>query len=186
MFWCPRNSARTECESGQVLAEAVVVMLLLVVLLAAVQISGSRQFQWARQWLAAQVAADAVALEHMHLPSGALARDASRSDWHQGAMREFDVGHSQWKTVTTQGKYAQVAWRLAGAGQASSDKAVTARIEQAPQLWRKTEFASKVVVHPLMPTIKAVELPWDDRGSATDWLRKWEGSTPPTYLTRVP
>lgn len=186
MSWCPDQSSRTRYESGQVLAEAVVVMLLLVVMLTAVHISGSRQFQWARQWLAAQIAADAVALDHAHLPKGARAWQGSRNRWHRSVMQEFQIGSSHWQAVSTEGKFAQVAWRLSGAGQASSDEMVTRRIEQATRIWRNPELASKVVVDALMPTIKAVEMPWDDRGSATQWLQQWQGSTPPAYLSRVP
>lgn len=172
----------TSKQSGQVLAEAVVVLLLLVVLLVAIDISGRWQYRWLTQWLVAQNAADAVALDHRDLPPGASVTTAHVSRWHSQVMREFSVGHPQWHRINGEGRFAQVAWRLVGAGQASLDKTVSDRIERAPQLWRKSEFASKAVVHVLLPTITAVEAPWESRGSPTEWLRQWQGSTPEAYL----
>lgn len=169
-------------QSGQVLAEAVVVMLLLVVLLLAIHLSGRWQFQWAKQWLRAQVAADAVALDHAISAKDLLVRQADVSQWHQAVMREFAIGELSWQTVTSQGRLSQTAWRLAGAGQASLDQAVVERLEGAPRLWRRTELASKAIVYSLLPTIRAVEAPWEGRGSETEWLRRWQGSTPARYL----
>lgn len=171
---------RLQC--GQVLAEAVVVVLLLAVLLGAVHLSGHWQYQWLNQWLAAQTAAQAAALDHAHLPGQANAKGADVSRWHKSAMHEFSVADSGWMSVSTDGKYAQTAWRLSGAGQVSLDQTVTDRIKAAPWLWRKTELASKAVVYSLMPTIAAVEMPWESRGTATDWLEAWQGSTPEAYL----
>lgn len=182
MFRFNKDKYPKGCQSGQVLAEAVVVLLFLVVLVGAVQLSGRWQYQWLRQWLAAQYAADAVALDHQQLPGQANVHRADLNRWRSAVMREYSIGQASWQKITTDGQFAQSAWRLSGAGQASLDSTVTERIEQAPMLWRRTEIASKAVVYALMPTIKAVEAPWDDRGPATRWLRQWEGSTPPDYL----
>lgn len=175
----PRDGRR---QCGQVLAEAVVVMLLLVVLLGAVHLSACWQYQWVRQWLAAQTAAQAFALDHARLPGPAIARHADDGRWHKSAMREFSVADSGWMSVSTGGKFAQTAWRLSGTGHASLDQTVTDRIEAAPWLWRKPGLASKAVVYALMPTIAAVEAPWESRGTATVWLENWQGSTPEAYL----
>lgn len=182
MFWCVRQVTDPISQRGQVLAEAVVVLGLLVGLVVAVHLSGRLQYQWLKQWLAVQIAGDAVALDHARLPSQASVRGEDINRWHKSAMGEFAVGESNWRRITTKGRFAQTAWRLAGDGNASLDKTVTARIEAAPSLWRKTELTSKAVVHALLPTIKAVEAPWDSRGSETDWLGKWEGHTPRAYL----
>ena len=182
----PRRERRPMCrQSGQVLAEAVVVMLLLVVLLGAVHLTGRWQFQWATQWLRAQIAADAVALDHAQPPTGSEVRLADHSRWRNWVMRDYAVGQPKWQSISTPGRFAQTAWRLSAAGQASLDRTVTARMKAAPILWRGTELASKAVVHTLMPTIKAVEAPWDDRGSALQWLDQWQGSTPSHYLNRT-
>ena len=186
MCQCSSASLSMRQASGQVLAEAVVVMLLLVVLLGAVHVSGLWQYQWLKQWLAAQTAAQAAALEHARLPSQAQAKRADTSRWHKSAMREFNVAQPNWKAVTTSGRFAQTAWRLSGAGQASLDQTVTDRIKSAPWLWRKTELASKAMVYSLMPTIAAVEMPWEDRGSATEWFANWQGTTPSDYLRVAP
>ena len=177
-----KGESHASQQQGQVLAEAVVVMLLLVVLLVAVSSSGRWQFQWLKQWLMAQTAADAIALGHEGLPGQVSVNRTDIIPWQKSAMREFSVGDPRWHQLTTKGRFAQSAWRLKGSGYASVDKTVTERIEQAPRLWRKSALASKPVIYALLPTIKAVEAPWEDRGSSTDWLRRWQGSTPEAYL----
>lgn len=185
MYWLHRDAVGRLRQEGQVLAEAVVVMLMLVLLVGAVHVSGRLQFQWAKQWLDAQISADAVALEHATLPADVSVGTGQRSHWRNWVMRDFAIGEPHWQSVSTDGRFGQTAWRLSGAGQTSLDASVSARIKNAPRLWRRTELASKAVVYALMPTIKAVEAPWEDRGPATQWLDLWQGSTPPQYLRSV-
>ncbi|MCD8516366.1 MAG: hypothetical protein LRY56_12440 [Burkholderiaceae bacterium] len=179
---CCDRKANANRQSGQVLAEAVVVMLLLVVLLLVIHLSGRWQFQWANQWLRAQIAGDAVALDHAITDDDLWVRRADATQWHNSTMREFSIGEPNWQAITSRGRFSQTAWRLAGAGQASFDRTVVERIERAPHLWRRTELASKAIIYALLPTIRAVEAPWEARGSETQWLERWQGTTPEAYL----
>lgn len=168
--------------SGQVLAEALVVMLALIVLLFGVHWSGRWQYQWLGQWQVAQTGADAAAAGHRFLPDKVRQfrqdRDASRS-W---VMDQYHIGEKNWYRFESSGRFAQEAWRPLGAGYASSDLAVERRLIRAPRLWRNQASRSMRVVAPLLPTIKAVEMPWNRAGDPTDWLSRWRGSTPAAYL----
>lgn len=169
-------------QRGQVLAEAVVVMLLLVILIGALHQIGRWQHQWATNWLSTQVMATAWSLDH---DVGDTAFTVDRSDrhaWHNWVMADYGLGKPNWYHLRQPGRFSKSAWRLSNAGQASLDRAVTAHIEQAPRLWARQALASKTVVRTLMPSIKSVDSPWRDRGSATDWLGQWQGSTPAAYL----
>lgn len=169
-------------QSGQVLAEAVVVMLLLVVLVGAIHLVGRWQYQWTQQWLETQSAANAAAHGHAVMPGSATKQDGFRDMWRSLAMREFSIGQANWVKVSTAEPYGLDAWRLVGFGQASTDREVVARIGKAPRLWRLTATPSQIVANSLLPTLKAVDMPWRRRGDATEWLKVWQGSTPDVYL----
>ena len=169
-------------QRGQVLAEAVVVMLLLVVLIGALHQTARWQFQWSSRWLKTQAAATAVALEHTQLPGKVSVQSKDPHSWYDWVMRDFRLGQARWYEIQIPGRFAKPAWRMAGAGQASVDRAVIARISQAKQLWGLKAAQSQAVVSTLMPSISAVEMPWASRGSATQWLSQWQGSTPSAYL----
>ena len=173
-------------QRGQVLAEAVVVMLLLIVLIGALHQTGRWQFQWSNQWLQTQVAATAVALDHGQLPTKGTVQSADMHAWYDWVMRDFRLGQARWQQIQLPGRFAKPAWRIAGSGQASLDRAVTARIAQAKRLWGVKAASSQAVARTLMPSITAVEKPWDGRGSATQWLTQWQGSTPSVYLGSRP
>ncbi len=185
MFWHDKERCSCEAQKGQVLAEAIVVALMLMVLLGAVHWSSRWQFQWSQQWLGAQAAADAVALGHQSQSIRAKAQMADASQWPNWVLQEYAVGHGRWVAVSTSGRFAQTAWRLSGPGQASHDAEVTDRIERAAVLWHSADVASKAVIASLMPSIQAVEAPWKDRGTTTNWLRLWQGSIPERYLGKV-
>ena len=176
---CPNNRTR---QRGQVLAEAVVVMLLLVILMGALHQAGRWQHQWAANWLHTQVMATAWSLDHQVHRPGLELGPADQHAWQDWVMADYGIGEPNWFRLRQQDRFSKAAWRLAGAGQASLDRDVTAHIDQAPRLWARQALASKTVVRTLMPSIKAVELPWRDRGSATDWLGQWQGSAPAAYL----
>ena len=168
--------------SGQVLAEAVVVMLVLIALLLGVHWSGRWQYEWQRQWQIVQTGADAAAADHQALPDSVRQSqhdpDASRS-W---VMDQYRIGENAWFRFESNGQFAQQAWRPLGAGYASADLAVERRLASAPKLWREPATHSLRAVSPLLPTILAVEMPWNRAGDPTDWLTRWRGSTPSAYL----
>ena len=182
MFWRIKNHKSRSDEKGQVLAEAVVVMLLLAVLIGALHQTGRWQFDWSEQWLRTQVAATGVALDHANVSNEITVSAAQTHAWHDVVMRDFKLGQSRWQQIRVNGRFAKSAWRVSGAGQASLDRDVTARISQAHKLWARHALASQTVARTLLPSISAVEMPWADRGSATDWLSQWQGSTPESYV----
>ena len=182
MFWRIRKQRLRTREQGQVLAEAVVVMLLLVVLIGALHQTGRWQFDWSNQWLKTQVAATGVALDHANFSNEITVSAAQTHAWHDAVMRDFKLGQSRWQQIRVNGRFAKPAWRMAGTGQASLDRDVTARIGQAHKFWARHALASQTVARTLLPSISAVEMPWHGRGSATDWLSQWQGSTPESYV----
>jgi hypothetical protein len=184
MFCYSSKSLGPDVEQGQVLAEAVVVMVALMVLLGAIHFSGRWQYQWMHHWLTAQVDGDALALDHQGLPGNLSTPNVLPDQWHGTAQREFRIGDSHWHVVNTEGRFSQNAWRLKAAGQASTDLEVVERIGEANALWQRTALSSQAVATPLMPALKAIEGPWRDRGPALQWLGRWQGSTPGLYLDK--
>jgi hypothetical protein len=174
-------ASRTQ-QSGQVLAEAVVVMLLLVALIWALHQTGRWQYQWSSDWLKTQVMATGWSLDHDVRVKGMQSRAADRQVWRDWVMADFGIGHAHWQTLRLSGRFSKTAWRVAGAGQASQDAQVNARIQHAPRLWLRQALVSQTTARTLLPSITAVDMPWRDRGSATNWLGQWQGSTPEAYL----
>lgn len=184
---CRKSFRQTRAtERGQVLAECVVVCLLLVTLGLAIHYSSRSQHQWLTQWLDAQVAATAAAHSHQVLPAPTRRINAPPDRWRSQVMSEYDIGHNRWLAVQTHGTFAQTGWRLAGAGQASRYDEVMQRIDAAPTLWRKTALQSKSVIRALLPTLRAIDAPWADRGSPTEWLKQWQFSLPEVYRKPIP
>ncbi len=173
-------------QRGQVLAESVVVCLLLVTLGLAIHYSARTQHQWLAQWLGAQVAATAAAHSHQVLPVQASRTNGPPDRWRSQVMSQYGIGHNRWLAVQTHGTFAQTGWRLVGAGQASRYDEVVQRIDAAPTLWRKTALHSKSVIRALLPTLRAIEAPWADRGSPTVWLENWQFSLPEAYRKSTP
>lgn len=173
---------RTINLSGQVLAEAVVVMLALIVLLFGVHWSGRWQYEWLRQWQVTQTGADAAAADHQVLPDSVRQSQHDQEFSRSSVMSEYRIGEKNWYRFESNGRFAQVAWRPLGSGYASSDLVVERRLAAAPRLWRNQAARSLKAVAPILPTITAVEMPWNRAGDPTDWLSQWRGSTPPGYL----
>lgn len=173
-------------QSAQVLAEAVVVSMVLVILLLAVHGVGRMQYQWTKQWLAAQVAADAAVADHLHIPDAVTPHRGAIDRLRQSVMTDYGIGQSHWARFDGQGQFAQQAWRVLGSGHASADSQVRQRIEQAQLHWQSAAFASQTAARPLWLAIQAVDAPWAKRGEPLQWLRQWQGSTPEIYLETAP
>ena len=168
--------------SGQVLAEAVVVLPVLVLLVLAIHVSSNQQYMWLQQWLTVQTSADAASAQHI-TPAPGVSQIAGALDRFRGkTMRDFQLGAQQWQRFQGQGQYAQVAWRLLGTGYASSDAAVVDQIRSAKASWQRASTASHASISPLLPSLNAIDAPWQRSGSPTDWLNHWRGSVPKQYL----
>lgn len=186
MWLHPKRHVSRSTQRGQVLAEAVVVMLMLIILIWALHQSGRWQYAWSTDWLKTQVTATAWSLDHVVSGKDLSISPAERDVWRNWVMADFGLGQVHWHTLNRSGRFAKKAWRLGGVGQASEDQAVTAKIRSAPRLWLKQALVSQTTAGALLPSIKAVDMPWRDRGSATDWLGQWQGSTPSAYLGEQP
>jgi hypothetical protein len=186
MYWRLEDRSSMQRQSGQVLAESVVASLLLVILLVAIHQVGRWQYRWTEQWLVTQSAGTAAAHGHPDLNEAVTRQSAAADSWRFWPLAEYEIGEQRWVKLSSTDSYQLHAWRLVGAGQASHDEQVTARLRNAPRLWRQTASSSQAVANTLLPTLKAVEFPWSRRGDATQWLQRWEGSVPGEYLQSTP
>jgi hypothetical protein len=173
---------RASNQSGQVLAEAVIVLLLLIVMLASIHLTGRLQFQWLQGFMAVQKSATAIGLGHetgvAPVNKGAGQIDRTRSS----VERAYRLGDESWVRAQHRGRFTHEAWRLVGFGQASTDQAVVDRISQAPGYWRETHLRSQASLASLSPALRAVDAPWGRTGAFDQWLNGWKGNTPNHYL----
>jgi len=169
-------------QSGQVLAEAVIVLLLFIVMLASIHLTGRLQFQWLQGFMATQKSATAISLGH---ETGAVPfkKRSGQVDRTRSAVeRAYRLGDESWLQAQHRGRFTHEAWRLVGFGQASTDQAVVDRISQAPGYWRETHMRSQASLASLSPTLRAVDAPWGRTGAFDQWLNGWKGNTPNHYL----
>jgi hypothetical protein len=176
-------------QQGNVMVEALLVFALLAGILTAIHLTGRWQFEWLGYQLITQTQATALSLDHNR---SSLSWDpqwpdlsANEHDLDQTrrlAEKEFLLGANQWLLLQHHARFKQHAWRLVGTGQASTDADVTSRLASAPTLWMQTNDASQRVVTRVQPSLEAIEAALRPRGSMTDWLGAWQGSTPADYL----
>lgn len=178
------------CQQGNVMGEALLVFGALTCILTSIHQTGRWQFEWLGQQLSTQTQATALSLDHNRssLRRDAPWRDLSASEQdldrtRRLAEKEFLLGQNQWLFLQRHARFKQHAWRLVGTGQASTDANVTSRLASASTLWMQTDAASHRVVTRVQPSLEAIEAALRSRGSMTDWLGKWQGSTPADYLT---
>jgi hypothetical protein len=167
-------------QSGQVVFEMLVVLLLLTVLIGA-QLSTARdQFRWVKSFLGIQVHGQSLMLGHAKTGSqAAVARSSSDSDTSiNSVMRQYQIGQDRWWRVNDSSHPRLEAWRLLGAGQASSDREITQRLSKAPGFWSYQSARSQTVIRRYRPTLETIDAPWRARGSMSEWLLHWEGRTP--------
>ena len=173
---------RRSNQSGQVLAEALIVLLVLIVMVTSIHLTGRLQFQWLQGFMATQKSATAIGLGH---EAGAVAikKISGQVDRTRGAVeRSYRLGDESWLQAQHRGRFTHEAWRLVGFGQASTDQAVVNRISQAPGYWRETHLKSQASLVSLSPALRAVDAPWGRTGSFDQWLNGWKGNTPSHYL----
>jgi hypothetical protein len=167
-------------QSGQVVLEMLVVVLLLTVLIGA-QLSTARdQFQWLVSFLGIQVHGQSLMLGHAKTGSHAIvARPSNDSDTSiNSVMREYQIGQDRWWRVKASSHPRLEAWRMTGTGQASRDREVTQRLSSAPSFWSSQSGRSQTVIRRYRPTLETIDAPWRARGSMSEWLLHWEGRTP--------
>lgn len=177
-------------QKGNVLSESVLVFGVLTVILTAIHVTGRWQFQWLGNQLDTQTRATALSLNHnrsslMWDPQwrGLSASEQDLDRTRRLAENEFHLADNHWLLLQHHARFKQHAWRLVGTGHASTDASVTSRIASAPKLWMQTNTASQRVVSRIQPSLEAIEAALRPRGSMTDWLGTWQGSTPADYLT---
>lgn len=171
-------------ESGQVLAEAVIVLLLLGGFVWAVHALGEAQVQWQAGWLAVQRRATAVSLGHQRIGQGQVFLSGPIDRSRGLAVQSFKLGQTRWLEVRSNRMKAHLAWRLVGTGQAATDADVVRRIEVAPTVWRDVAVRSQGIVARVAPTLVSVDAPWGRTAQLGRWLRGWQGSVPSSYLRR--
>lgn len=176
-------------QQGNVMGEAMLVFGVLTGILTAIHVTGRWQFQWLGYQLNTQTQATALSLDHNRtsLSWDDQWRDLTASEQDLDLTRgltekEFLLGQNHWLLLEHHARFKQHAWRLVGTGQASTDADVTRRLASAPKLWMQTNAASQRVVTRIQPSLEAIEAALRSRGSMTDWLGAWQGSTPADYL----
>jgi len=169
-------------QSGQVLAEAVIVLLLLVCMLASIHLSGRLQYQWLQGFMGVQKSATALGLGHDSAPVSIEKKAGQRDRTRTSVQRAYRLGDEAWLHAHGRPRFSHDAWRLVGFGEASSDQAVVDRINQAPGYWRETHLSSQAALAGLSPALRAVDAPWGRMGDFDQWLKGWKGSTPSHYL----
>jgi hypothetical protein len=177
-------------QQGNVMGEALLVFGLLTGILTAIHLTGRWQFEWRGHQLITQTQATALSLDHNRssLSRDPQWRDLSASEHdldhtRRLAEKEFLLGQNHWLLLQHHARFKQHAWRLVGTGQASTDADVTNRLASASTLWMQTNAASQRVVTRVQPSLEAIEAALRPRGSMTDWLGTWQGSSPADYLT---
>jgi hypothetical protein len=172
----------TQGQSGQVLAEAVIVLLLLVAMLTSIHLTGRLQYQWLQGYMAVQKSATALGLGHDSGPVS-IQKKAGQSDRTRTRVEKaYRLGNEAWLHARHRDGFSHDAWRLVGFGEASSDQAVVDRINQAPGYWRETHLNSQAALAGLSPALRAVDAPWGRPGDFDQWIKGWKGSTPSHYL----
>jgi len=169
-------------QSGQVLAEAVIVLLLLAAMLASIHLTGRLQYQWLQGFMGVQKSATALGLGHDSAPASIEKRAGQRDRTRTSVQRAYRLGDEAWLHAHGRARFSHDAWRLVGFGEASSDQAVVDRINQAPGYWRETHLSSQAALAGLSPALRAVDAPWGRTGDFDQWLKGWTGSTPSHYL----
>jgi hypothetical protein len=180
----------TRPQQGNVMVESLLVFGVLTSILTAIHLTGRWQFQWLGHQLNTQTQATALSLDHNRtsLTWDAQWRNLSASEQDFDRTRgltekEFLLGQNHWLLLQHHTRFKQHAWRLVGTGQASTDADVTNRLASAPKLWMQTNAASQRIVTRVQPSLEAIEAALRPRGSMTDWLVTWQGSSPADYLT---
>jgi hypothetical protein len=177
----PRQSRRNGSthQSGQVLAEAVVMLFLMAVLLVALHQVGKQFYQWFklsdRVYQVAHKKSVFTAQEiefGMHLKSGT--RDFTRTL----LQTQWALGQRDWVSVLTSQPFKHHAVFLSGVGATAIHQETAKRIKNNLMAWRAQTMLSQAKVWLVKPGLTAIDLPWRRAQVETDWLTQWSDTAP--------
>jgi hypothetical protein len=173
-------------QTGQVLAEAVVALMLMSVFLLALHQVGVQYYQWFK-WsdhvhqtaYKKSIFTEFDVPADMHLVSGQ--RDRSQSL----LQSQWGLGQRDWVSVKIDKPYKHHASFLSGIGATSTHQETTERVKENLIAWRIQSVTSQAKVLLLKPGLTAVDLPWLRAAPETDWLSKWSSTVPIQTSTAI-
>lgn len=169
-------------QAGQVLAEAVVTLLLMSVFLLALHQVGMQFYQWFK-WSdhVHQVAHKKSIFTELDVMLGMSLVSGQRDRSHTFLQSQWGLGQRDWVTVKVEQPFKHHASFLSGIGATSTHVETTARVKQNLIAWRAQELKSQAKVWFLKPSLTAVDLPWRRTPPQTDWLTQWS-NIEPSYI----
>jgi hypothetical protein len=169
-------------QAGQVLAEAVVTLLLMSVFLLALHQVGIQFYQWFK-WsdLVHQVAHKKSIFTELDDMFGMSLVSGQHDRSHTFLQSQWGLGQRDWVSVKVEQPFKHHASFLSGIGATSTHQETTARVRHNLIAWHAQALKSQTKVWLLKPGLTAVDLPWRRTAPETDWLTQWS-NTEPNYL----
>lgn len=181
-----RQAGVTFSQQGQVLIEAVVVMLVLVVMLLSIHHVGVRLFDWLQVFDRVFQWTHHKAVFHDVQPSPGIAlqqgqRDRShtkvQSQWGLGSRYFVTAASVKTPSVSHHHSVQSSAW-LSGVGVSGGAKQTQTKIQSNVITWQAQSLQSQLWVNAVKPGLIAIDLPWYRASPETDWLSQWTQSSP--------
>lgn len=171
-----------QTQAGQVLAEAVVTLLLMSVFLLALHQVGMQFYQWFK-WSdqVHQVAHKKSIFNELDLAFGMSLVSGQRDRSHTLLQSQWGLGQRDWISVKVEQPFKHHASFLSGIGATSTHHDTTTRVKQNLIAWRAQELKSQAKVWFLKPGLTGVDLPWRRTPPQTDWLTQWS-NIEPSYI----
>ena len=169
-------------QAGQVLAEAVVTLLLMSVFLLALHQVGMQFYQWFK-WSdhVHQVAHKKSVFTELDVMFGMSFVSGQLDRSHTFLQSQWGLGQRDWVTVKVEQPFKHHAAFLSGIGATSNHDETTARVKQNLIAWRAQALKSQAKVWFLKPGLTAVDMPWRRTPPETDWLTQWS-NIEPSYI----
>jgi len=166
-------------QAGQVLAEAVITLMLMSVFLLALHQVGMQFYQWFK-WSdhVHQIAHKKSIFTELDVLGGVSIVSGPRDRSHTRLQSQWGLGQRDWVSVKVDQPFKHHASFLSGIGATSAHHETTARIKQNLIAWRLQALRSQAKVWFLKPSLTAVDLPWRRPLPETDWLNKWSNIAP--------
>lgn len=164
---------------GQVLAEAVVTLLLMSVFLLALHQVGMQFYQWFK-WSdhVHQVAHKKSIFTELDVMFGMSLVSGQRDRSHTLLQSQWGLGQRDWVSIKVEQPFKHHASFLSGIGATSTHHETTTRVTQNLIAWRAQALSSQAKVFFLKPSLSAVDLPWRRTPPETDWLTQWSNTEP--------
>jgi hypothetical protein len=166
-------------QNGQVLAEAVVTLMLMSVFLIALHQVGIQFYQWFK-WSdqVHQVAHKKAIFDETYISNGMSLMPGQVDLSHTFLQAQWALGQRDWVGVKVDKPFKHHALFISGMGATSTHQETTVRIKQNLLAWRTQALISQAKVWFLKPGLTAVDLPWRRTTPQTDWLSKWSNTAP--------